>query len=115
MINGLLKYISPLTVSTALLLEPVLGSILGYFFGMQDLPSLWTCVGGLILLIGLVLVVSGENGCESIADVWNGSMRLVSVDVKTEEDGMSDKGDKISSYGAIPMPRERSDTADQVL
>jgi len=59
--NGLLKYVSPLLISTAMLAEPVVGSIMGYFFGMQDVPGLFTCLGGGVLLVGLFLVLAGEN------------------------------------------------------
>ncbi len=61
MINTLLRYISPLIVSTALLSEPVTGSIIGHFFGMQASPALYTWIGGLVLLLGLCLVVVGES------------------------------------------------------
>ena len=61
MINGLLRYISPFIISTALLAEPITGSIIGYIFNMQTLPALYTWIGGLVLLIGLVMVVLGES------------------------------------------------------
>ena len=70
---------SPLIISTAMLSEPILGSILGYYLGLQPLPGLYTRVGvhlktlrnlhfqhgGGALLIGLVLVVVGENKVSS--------------------------------------------------
>jgi len=59
LLSALLKYISPLTISTAMLLEPLLGSIMGYFLGMQSLPGTSTWVGGFVLLFGLFLVVLG--------------------------------------------------------
>ena len=61
MLSTLLKYISPLIVSTAMLSEPIMGSFIGYIFGMQPMPQLYTWVGGGVLLVGLVLVVIGEN------------------------------------------------------
>lgn len=60
LVNGLLKYISPLLVSTAMLSEPILGSLLGYFLGFQETPGLWTWLGGALLMVGLVLVVVGS-------------------------------------------------------
>ena len=70
---------SPLIISTAMLSEPILESILGYYLGLQPLPGLYTRVGvhlktlrnlhfqhgGGALLIGLVLVVVGENKVSS--------------------------------------------------
>jgi drug/metabolite transporter (DMT)-like permease len=57
LVTGLLKYISPLTVSTAMLLEPLIGSVLGYYLGMQPIPGGWTWFGGVVLMLGLFLVV----------------------------------------------------------
>jgi len=62
MLNTLLKYVSPLIISTAMLSEPILGSIIGYYLGLQPLPGAYTWIGGGALIIGLVLVVVGENG-----------------------------------------------------
>lgn len=61
MINTLLRYISPLIVSTALLSEPVTGSVIGHMFGMQASPALYTWIDVLVLLLGLCLVVVGES------------------------------------------------------
>jgi len=61
MLSTLLKYISPLVVSTAMLSEPITGSVIGHIFGMQQMPGFYTWIGGVLLLVGLVLVVVGEN------------------------------------------------------
>ena len=44
-----------------MLFEPVMGSGIGYIFGMQTMPGLFTWIGGIVLLFGLILVVLGEN------------------------------------------------------
>jgi len=59
-LNLLLKYMSPLTISTAMLLEPLLGPLLGYFFGQQAPPGQYTWIGGITLLLGLFLITKGE-------------------------------------------------------
>jgi len=56
-----LKYVSPLVVSVALLLEPMLGSVIGWAAGQQGVPTLWTGVGGVVLLAGIVLVTLAQN------------------------------------------------------
>ena len=61
MLSALLKYISPLIVSTAMLSEPIMGSIIGHLFGMQPMPQMYTWIGGMVLMVGLVLVVVGES------------------------------------------------------
>lgn len=60
LVNGVLKYVSPLLISSALLLEPLVGSLLGAAFGMQGPPGKWTLVGGPLLMVGLVLILKGE-------------------------------------------------------
>lgn len=83
MFNALLKYVSPLTISTAMLLEPIFGSIIGYFLGMQQLPGECTVYGGAILMVGLVFVVLGENGNTRAND--NDVLHDVCNDVDSEE------------------------------
>ena len=61
LLNGLLKFISPLTVSTAMLAEPLMGSLMGYVLGIQAMPGLYTWIGGFVLIGGLALVAYGDN------------------------------------------------------
>ena len=56
-LNTCLRYISPLIVSVAVTLEPVLGSMIGWVFFGTGIPGTWTWIGGVILMIGLLLVV----------------------------------------------------------
>ena len=55
-----LGYLSPLLVSVSLLGEPVLGSAIGWAAGRQGTPSLWTALGGLVLLMGVALITVGS-------------------------------------------------------
>jgi drug/metabolite transporter (DMT)-like permease len=56
-LNTCLRYISPLVVSVAVTLEPVLGSLIGWLFFGAGVPGQWTWVGGAVLLAGLMTVV----------------------------------------------------------
>jgi len=56
-INYCIKHIHPLTVSVTLLLEPVVGSFIGYIVGVSALPGVWTFVGAPIVLLGLLAVL----------------------------------------------------------
>lgn len=56
-LNTCLRYISPLIVSVAVTLEPVIGSIIGWIFFDTGVPGAWTWVGGIVLLCGLITVV----------------------------------------------------------
>lgn len=62
-LNTCLRYVSPLIVSVAVTLEPVLGTMIGWLFFDTGTPDAATMLGGLILLIGLIMVVvSQESG-----------------------------------------------------
>jgi len=101
MLNMLLKYVSPLIVTTAMLCEPIFGSVIGYFFGLQPLPGIYTWIGGSILMIGLVLVVVGENEAELDS---SGSV----VTVKSNSSNPADK----RLYGS--MLQESTSTPDYI-
>jgi drug/metabolite transporter (DMT)-like permease len=58
-LNTCLRYMSPLTVSTSVTLEPLLGSLIGWFFFDTGVPGFWTWIGGPILIVGLLLVIYG--------------------------------------------------------
>ena len=61
-LNTCLRYISPLVVSVAVTLEPVLGSLIGWLFFNSGVPGTWTWVGGAVLMVGLLtVVVAGEQ------------------------------------------------------
>lgn len=65
LLNYLVKYISPLTISTAMLLEPLIGSYMGYLAGMQSIPGIFTLLGGVVLLCGLFAILYGESKKET--------------------------------------------------
>lgn len=56
-LNTCLRYISPLVVSTSVTLEPVIGSLIGWWFFDAGVPGFWTFIGGAVLMLGLMMVV----------------------------------------------------------
>lgn len=60
-LNYCLKYVSPLLISISVTLEPVLGSLIGWMFFSTGIPGLWTWIGGLILMLGIISIVYGEH------------------------------------------------------
>ena len=52
----MLQYTSPLVVTIVIFFEPITGSIFAWCFGYQAEPSIYTWVGGLIILIGNFIV-----------------------------------------------------------
>ena len=61
LVNTLLRYLSPLLVSTALLMEPLVGSLIGAIAGVQGIPGIYTFLGGPIVICGLMMIVYGES------------------------------------------------------
>jgi len=61
-INAVLRWIPPLTISMILIMEPVIGSVIGWVVGVDNVPGLWTLIGGLLMVAGLALVtLDGES------------------------------------------------------
>ena len=74
-LNTCLRYISPLVVSVAVTLEPVLGSLIGWLFFDAGIPGQWTWVGGAVLMGGLLtVVVAGEQHALDEANNQSGSV-----------------------------------------
>tara|TARA_X000000368_G_scaffold317774_1_gene255132 strand:+ start:572 stop:1519 length:948 start_codon:yes stop_codon:yes gene_type:complete len=55
-INAVLRWIPPLTISMMLIMEPVIGSIIGWIVGVDSVPQIWTLIGGVLMVSGLALV-----------------------------------------------------------
>tara|TARA_B100000767_G_C19711379_1_gene512950 strand:+ start:330 stop:1319 length:990 start_codon:yes stop_codon:yes gene_type:complete len=64
-LNTCLRYISPLTISTSVTLEPLIGSFIGWAFFGSGVPGQWTWVGGPILILGVVLVILGGRDVDN--------------------------------------------------
>ena len=64
-LNTCLRYISPLTISTSVTLEPLIGSFIGWAFFESGVPGQWTWVGGPILILGVVLVILGGRDMDN--------------------------------------------------
>ena len=60
-INASLKWLPPLVISVSVVLEPILGGILGWALGVQDIPGRWTWFGGPFMLFGTALAIYGTN------------------------------------------------------
>ena len=55
--NIVLKYVHPLLLTLSLTVEPLIGSLMGWFVGLAEAPGIFTWIGGGVLLISTVLVV----------------------------------------------------------
>jgi len=58
-LNACLRWLTPLTISFAVTLEPIIGAFIGWFFFDEGVPGQWTRFGGLILITGIMLVIKG--------------------------------------------------------
>mmetsp|Transcript_22678 Transcript_22678/g.22440 ORF Transcript_22678/g.22440 Transcript_22678/m.22440 type:complete len:117 (+) Transcript_22678:430-780(+) len=52
----LIKYMSELVISVFINFQPVLGSIIGWLYGIQEPPSVYTWIGGTVVTTGNILV-----------------------------------------------------------
>ena len=60
LINYLLKIMSPLMILVFTNLEPIFGTLIGYGFGFQDEPTVWTLIGGLLIIAANIMVTITE-------------------------------------------------------
>ena len=68
-INAVLRWIPPLTISMILIMEPVIGSVIGWVVGVDNVPGVWTLVGGLLMVAGLALVTLDGESNDSVEPV----------------------------------------------
>ena len=68
-INAVLRWIPPLTISMILIMEPVIGSVIGWVIGVDNVPGVWTLVGGLLMVAGLALVTLDGESNDSVEPV----------------------------------------------
>lgn len=68
-ISAILRWFPPIIVSVAYLFEPLVGSVIGWILGTTGIPSLWTWVGAIVLIIGTVLVIKGDEDLHSQKEV----------------------------------------------
>lgn len=69
-INTVLRWISPIIVSIVLLLEPVLGGLIGWLLTGETLLGVYTIVGGTLMIGGAILVTleeKNEHSGESVS------------------------------------------------
>lgn len=65
-INAVLRWIPPLVISMVLILEPVIGSLIGWVIGVDTIPGAWTLIGGGLMVAGLALVTLESESDEAI-------------------------------------------------
>lgn len=51
-----LLFYSPMVVTNAYLLEPIVAQLLGYYLGIDKLPGYMTVVGTIITLLGIIII-----------------------------------------------------------
>lgn len=60
-INASLRWLPPLVISVSVVLEPMLGSFIGWSLGVEDVPGFWTWVGGPFMIAGTFAAILGAN------------------------------------------------------
>lgn len=110
MLNYVLKHIAPLVVSVTLLLEPLVGSLIGAAFGLQGLPGPFTWVGGTVLLVGAAMVTAAqssseeEEGAEGGPPVRGAAKAHVVPRSGASETPAESRGATPHTDGSVPVP-----------
>lgn len=55
-INAVLRWLPTLLISVTLVMEPMIGALIGWLIGVEEIPGMWTWVGGPLMVAGTVLV-----------------------------------------------------------
>lgn len=66
-LNALLKWMPALLVTLALTSTPLIGTFIGWYVGVAQLPGFWTYCGGAILLLSTISVIIAGNRREQAA------------------------------------------------
>ncbi len=65
-INGVLRWFPPLVISVAVLFEPLIGSLIGWFLGTTNVPGVYTWIGGIFLILGVIMVTIGQASIDEL-------------------------------------------------
>jgi drug/metabolite transporter (DMT)-like permease len=56
-----MQYIAPLIFSALGLLDPALTAIISWVIGVESLPSIFSWVGGIVVMVGVGLISLAES------------------------------------------------------
>ena len=65
-INAILRWIPPLVISMTLIMEPVIGSVIGWFLETDVIPGHWTWLGGAMMVFGTIIVTRANPSAEEV-------------------------------------------------
>jgi drug/metabolite transporter (DMT)-like permease len=86
-INASLRWLPTILISVTLLMEPFLGGLIGWFIGVEQMPDMWTWIGGPIMIIGtaLVSISVGQQNNEIASAQVNPLTKILDGDESGEE------------------------------
>ncbi len=67
-INAVLRWLPPIVISVAVVMEPLIGSLIGWGMGTTSVPGMWTWLGGPLLIAGVLLVSLGLDELNTDAE-----------------------------------------------
>ncbi len=67
-INAVLRWLPPIVISVSVVMEPLIGSLIGWGMGTTSVPGMWTWLGGPLLIAGVLLVSLGLDELNTDAE-----------------------------------------------
>jgi len=55
-LNAVLRWLPTLLISVTLVMEPMIGALIGWAIGVENIPGIWTWIGGPLMVAGTVMV-----------------------------------------------------------
>jgi len=84
--NYAMSYIPPLVFSSLSLLDPTLTALLSWMFALEGLPSVYSWIGGLVVIGGVAVIMYGEKKRESSHNYEKSELKIQSAATESESD-----------------------------
>ncbi len=81
-----MSYIPPLVFSSLSLLDPTLTALLSWMFALEGLPSVYSWIGGLVVIGGVAVIMYGEKKRESTHNDEKAESKIQSAATESESD-----------------------------
>ncbi|GAQ89124.1 hypothetical protein KFL_004890070 [Klebsormidium nitens] len=107
-LNAVLRYMSPLSLSLAVCVEPLLGSLLGWGLQVSALPRIFTWAGGVLLIVATIVTQMASQQRLELAKRRPGGTELVLLPLSAPDDVLEGTEEKLLFEGeGLAAQRDR--------